>query len=129
MVEGWELKFSNYISEKEKEPFKWGENDCILFAVKAYEIITGINHYHSYLPYNTEEEAKKILKKNGGFLKLFKKHLGEGHNNFMMAKRGDLVLLKDQAGIVDDTGQYVLVPSEIGLIRKPLNEITWVWSK
>lgn len=130
-IEGWEKRLSEYIQAKEKEPFKWGENDCILFAAKAYEVITGEDHYSQYLPYSTKEEAYKILRKNKGFEGIIGKNIGLGHNNYLMAKRGDPVLMNIPdmtCGIVDDSGQYIIAPGENGIVRRPLSEAIYIWS-
>lgn len=130
-LEGWENKFSNYLDEKRNMPFKWGDNDCILFAAKGLEIITGEDYYSKYLPYNNEEEAKNILKKNGGFAGIIKKSLGKPHDNYKKARRGDLVLLKIPnitCGIVDDSGKFIACPSENGIVRYPISNAYKIWS-
>lgn len=129
--EDWPKRLSDYLSVHKKTPFKWGEHDCILFAAKGYEAITGIDYYSQYLPYSTEEEAKEILKSNGGFAEIIGKSLGPGHRNILKAKRGDPVLLKIPnftCGLVDDSGQFVAVPSEGGLVKYPLSQAWRIWS-
>lgn len=130
--EGWELRLSNYIKSVKDKPFKWGENDCILFSAKAHEAIYLEDCYSKYLPYSSEEEAQEILKKNGGFEKIIGSNLGKPHKNILKAKRGDLVLLKIPSitcGVVDDSGQHILCPSEKGIVRYPLNKAYRVWSR
>lgn len=132
MVEGWEKRLSAYIVAMKNTSFEWGVNDCILFAAKGYEIIHGIDYYSQYLPYSTEEEAKEILKNNGGFKGIISKSLGSGHKNFLKAKRGDPVLMKIPnytCGLVDDTGQFIIAPGKDGMVRYPINKATWVWSR
>lgn len=129
--EGWELRFSNYIDSVRNAPFKWGENDCIIFSAKALEAITGQDFYSQYLPYETEEQAKSILKDNGGFEGIIGKSLGKAHRNILKSKRGDLVLLKIPSitcGIVDDSGQHIICPSEKGIVKYPLSSSYKVWS-
>lgn len=125
-------KLSNYIISKRDAPFEWGQNDCVLFAFKGLEMITGQNHYQSYLPYSTEEQAYNIVRECGGIEKMIMKHLGQGHKNILKAKRGDIVLLKAPeltCGLVDDSGQFVVATGKDGLKRLPLsNRIKRVWS-
>lgn len=127
----WDKRLSNYIASKANEPFSWGNNDCVLFAVKAAECLTGVNTYNSYLGYSTEEEAKEIIRSGGGLSNILSKHYGSGHRKYLKARRGDIVLIKSddyQVGIIDDSGQFVILPSDTGLVREPLHKIWRVWS-
>lgn len=129
--EDWPRRLSDYLESKRHTPFKWGENDCILFAAKGYEAMTGVDYYSQYLPYYTEEEAKLILNANGGFEGIIGHSIGSGHRNVLKAKRGDPALLKIPnftCGLVDDSGQFVAVPSATGLVRYPLSKAWRIWS-
>lgn len=130
-IEGWELKLSDYISNSKDVIFEWGKNDCTIFTAKAVEVITGYDFYSQYLGYKTKEDAQKIIDENGGFAKLVSKHLGNPHNNFLSAKRGDLAMVKCPdvcLGFVDDSGSKVLVLSEKGYVRIPLSKAFKIWS-
>lgn len=129
-VENWPKELSDYLSEMKDSPFEWGQNDCVLFAAKAIERITGSNFYFQYLPYDSEESAKKIILENGGIAGLVSKHLGPGSRNILSAKRGDLVLMKvpsDTLGIVDDSGQRIASVGPNGIARLPLSKAWRVW--
>lgn len=93
-IEGWERRLSEYIKESRSTVFQWGVNDCVLFAVKGAEKITGINTYQEYLGYKSKRGADKIIKEAGGFEALITKHYGESHRNIMKARRGDLAMVK-----------------------------------
>lgn len=130
-TQGWERRLSKYLTEKNNAPFQWGENDCVLFAAKAVEAVSGYNFYQDYLPYTTEEEAKAILDINGGIEGLVAKFLGGGYINYRLAKRGDVVLIKSpllSLGIVDDSGQKIVSVGPEGAVRLPLKMATRVWS-
>lgn len=129
--EGWELRLSNYLKSSQTKEFVWGENDCVLFAVKAAEKITYEDHYSQYLGYTNEAGAKMIITEAGGLEKLISRHFGNYHKNILSAKRGDLVMLKlpsKTIGIVDDSGRFVCGVSERGYERVPLNKAWCVWS-
>lgn len=129
--ENWDKLLSDYLQEMRNVPFKWGQNDCILFAAKGYERLTGVNEYSSYLGYKSKTAAYKIIKENGGLEAIMCKHFGGGHRNILKAKRGDLVLVKDtetRVGMIDDTGQSVVIPGDEGLIKEPLSRAWRVWS-
>lgn len=128
---GWELRFSNYLEKKKNAPFIWGANDCILFAVKAVEEITGVNVYEEYLGYKTEIGAFRIVERNGGLESLISKHFGQSHKNILSAKRGDIAMLKTPEktiGIVDDSGRFICNVSDEGFARLPLIKAWCVWS-
>lgn len=130
-LEGWERRLSDHILEHRKKPHVWGENDCILFAAKGFEKITGINTYDEYLGYGDKEGAMDILTRNGGFEKLISKHIGPSHRNKLMAKRGDICLIKTPdlcLGIVDDSGQGISCMSETGFMKIPLKYAWRIWS-
>jgi hypothetical protein len=130
-LEGWEIRLSQYLRESKNHVFEWGKNDCVLFAVKGAEIITGINTYNDYLGYNDEAGAFDIIRKNGGMESLISNHFGHSHKMILKAKRGDLALLKLpqlSLGIVDDSGQYVACVSEKGYARIPLIKAWRIWS-
>lgn len=127
----WPKRLSDYLESKKNTPFEWGVNDCIMFAAKGLEAITGQNHYQEYVGYTTEVGAKALLDANGGFEGIIGKHIGPGHRKHLMARRGDLALLKIPnftCGIVDDSGQFVAVPSENGLVKYPLTKAWRIWA-
>lgn len=128
-LENWPMLLGRYLKETKDKPFKWGENDCILFAAKGLEAITGQNLYAEYV-YETEDQAKEILENHNGLAGLISKHLGPGHRNFKKAHRGDLVMMKlpqPTLGIVDDSGQRIAAISQDGHVRLPLNKAWRVW--
>lgn len=130
-LENWPTLLSMYLSETKSKPFEWGENDCVLFAAKAINKITGNNIYKKYQSYKTEEEAKKIISEFGSLEALVNFHLGDGFTNYLKAKRGDVVLMRipeETLGIVDDSGQRIACVTKDGLIRLPLKKASLVWS-
>jgi len=130
-LEDWQRRFANYLISKQNEPFVWGKNDCVLFGAGALESITGVNLYAGQPKYKTEMGAKKLLKKLGGIEKLLIDRLGSGHRNALLARRGDIVLVKAPlmtVGVVDDTGQRIALVYKDGLIRVPLTSAWRVWS-
>lgn len=130
-VGNWPKLLSLYITEKRTEPFKWGDNDCLMFIAKWLEICTGRNIYDEYLGYSTEEQANIILQQNGGAEAILTKSLGPGSRKYLSAKRGDIVIIKlplDTAGIVDDSGQFVVAVGFDGLMKFPLKMIWKVWN-
>lgn len=127
----WPMRLSAYLKDTRDAPFMWGSNDCVMFAAKGLEAVTGINMYAEYEGYTDEAGAKEIIDSAGGIDKLVSKHLGPGHRNYKTAQRGDLCLMKMPeftVGIVDDTGQRIAAVTEKGLMRLPLSKAWRIWS-
>lgn len=131
-VKEWPRALSDYITARQRMPFKWGENDCMAFVAGGVHALTGNDFYPEYSGYETEEGAKEVLQAHGGAKGIMTKHLGEGHDNVMLAQRGDAVLVKIMGeyigGIVDDTGLRIALVSPAGLVRLPLRKAVRVWS-
>lgn len=127
----WPMRLSNYLSERAKMPFSWGDNDCLSFTAKAVEELTGVDFYKDYSDYHDEESAAIMLKNNGGAKGIITACLGEGKRSILSAKRGDVVVVKIPdytAGIVDDTGQRIALVTPKGLMRIPLKRAIMYWS-
>lgn len=129
--QGWEKAFSDYLIAQRAAPFEWGVNDCVLFAAKGLEVITGLNFYEQYLPYSDEAQAQEIMDANGGIQGLVGNVFGGGYTNYRLARRGDLALMKLPQltlGIIDDTGQKIASVSLDGAVRLPIRMAARVWS-
>lgn len=129
--ENWAMLLSDYLKSRKAMPFIWGENDCLMFAAKAVEAITGESLYAGYPVYATEAEAVSILENHGGVVGIISKSLGGGGRNVLTAKRGDVAIVKMPeitAGIVDDSGRSVALIAKEGLIRVPLSKAWRIWS-
>lgn len=129
--EDWQKCLSEYITERRHAPFQWGVNDCLAFVAKGVERLTGTDFYKDYSDYNDEASANNMLSRNGGVEGIINACLGQGRADYMKAKRGDVVIVQApllMAGLVDDSGQYVMVVSERGMIKLPLRNIIKYWS-
>lgn len=124
------MRLSDYLKEKKNQPFVWGQNDCVYFAAKYIEIVTGNNFYSLYPNYETKEQANEIIKKNGSLESMVTRALGEGFTNHLKACRGNIALLKvpeETLGIVDDTGQRIACVSLKGLLRARVSDGVRFW--
>lgn len=129
--ENWTMLLSDYLTEKRAEPFQWGSNDCLMFAAKGIEALTGENIYAEYEGYSDEIGAKEITEAHGGVEGIIRKHLGAGSRDVLKAKRGDVLICKMPqivAGLLDDSGQYVVMVSPEGLRRIPLKMAWRYWT-
>ena len=134
-VEQWPLQLSRFLKERQAMPFEWGVNDCMKFASGAVLALTGFNFLQGWPDYSTKEEGDAILAGvAGGIQSIITEGLGiEGHRNLLLARRGDVVMMKLDggitAGVVDDSGQRIAgVTEKNGLIRLPLARAWRVWN-
>lgn len=130
-VETWPRELSDYLSERKKIPFEWGKNDCLLFVAYGVARLTGKIFYKEYEGYNDEAGALDVLKLHGGVEGIINKHLGPGNRNVLTARRGDVGVAKMPeitAGLIDDSGQFLVVVTPAGIRRVPLAKVWRVWS-
>lgn len=130
--ENWPQLLSEFLEERRKLPFVWGENDCMASVAKLVHKLTGTDFFEAYSNYNSEESAKLVLEANGGVSGIITKCLGSGTKNILTAKRGDVAIIKlpeVTGAFVDDSGQNIVAVSrEGGFVRYPLNKAWRVWS-
>lgn len=115
---------ADYISARLSMPFKWGQNDCVCFAVGWQELATGRDILSAYRPWRTEREALRNIKRPGGLERLFDAHFTRIEPNY--AKDGDLALVDGTAYLF--SGSWVVSVGKDGLIFKTRTEAACAWS-
>jgi len=71
-----------------------------------------------------------VIEANGGPQAIISQCLGVASKDILKAKRGDVVLVKIPeltGGIVDDTGQFVALVSQQGLLKLPISRAWRTW--
>lgn len=132
-VEGWPIALSAELKRREKMPFVWGENDCMMFAADCIYIMSGIDFAADFRgKYDSREGADAIIAEYGTVIKMLSHILDcSPERNFMLATRGDVALVSvngtDAVGVVDDTGRRVAVLTESGLARVGKQHVKWIW--
>ncbi len=127
----WPNRLSQYLQEKQHQPFQWGVNDCMSFTAGAVYRLTGTDFFTDYSDYYDEISAYNMLRENGGVKGIISRCLGAGKLNPLQAQRGDVVVVKIPemvGGIVDDSGQRIAVVTPQGLTRLPLEKAVRYWS-
>lgn len=81
-----------FVERKLLEPFRWGHNDCILFANEAVEIVTGINHAKDIGEWHDIHGVKKLMikLKYKSMFDIFDVRFRQ-HKNINKLKDGDVV--------------------------------------
>jgi cell wall-associated NlpC family hydrolase len=133
--------FPEFLVQRRNVPFAWGSNDCATFAADAIKAITGTDIADDFRgKYTTERGAFKSVKAVAGGSTVVdaaaycaEKHGLIEHQYPLMAKRGDLVIVRNGdggeiAGIVSLNGRHVLSPGDSGLALFSIIDITRAWS-
>jgi hypothetical protein len=136
-----EQHLEGILAEREHTPFKWGENDCALFAADAIEAMTGCDIAADFRnQYENEVGAALAIKRITGGSSLAdaaaycaNKHGMVEYEFPLMAKRGDLVLVRNRdgstiAGIVSLNGRHIVSPGDEGLVRFCITQVLRAWS-
>ena len=116
-------------------PFKWGENDCALFAADGIEAITGVDIAQEFRgTYTTEAGALARIAAvcGGSTVADAAVYCAEKHGLVewkfpLMAQRGDLVVFQNGAnliaGLVHLAGRHIVAVGPGGLFRFPIAEV------
>lgn len=88
----WQARFWSALREAQGKPFKWGENDCVLYATRILDAITGEHFYDAIrerFPCHSALDAMRMLP--NGLQPLIEEYLGPAVHP-SRCTMGDLVL-------------------------------------
>jgi len=95
--ENWPEKLHAFIEARRAMPFKWGKNDCCLFACDAVIEMTGIDLAAEYRgKYNSALGAYRLINHHGGVVGAFKRACapaGIEEVDVKFAQTGDVVAI------------------------------------
>lgn len=128
----WEDRLSTYLDRVREERFKWGSNDCALFATNAIKAITG----HAYTDdvagtYSTKKEAAETIRKLGhktyrqAVIARFGKPL-----HAAQARQGDIVMKgRSTLGVCVGRWSWFVGQDQFGegLVALPTLDCTSAW--
>lgn len=125
-VPGWEGRLIATIEQEQSHPFSWGSHDCLTFVSRCAEAVSGINPMEGVRPYETEDDAGRVLLELGyeDVSQAMETHFDE--ISVSMAGRGDcgIVELRGVAASVVIMGSISYGRSERGLIMFPTSRVT-----
>ncbi len=136
-TDGWERRFSAFLTARKAMPFQWGKNDCLMMQADGVLSCTGFDPGAQWRGiYSDEAGAYALLDQYGGHEGIITAGMGfPPHEQYLRATRGDVCLLnlpgnQPLSGIVDDSGQWITTAmSDIGrVIRFPLSRAVKIWS-
>lgn len=139
-AEHWATRsFHEFLLSRAKLAFKWGENDCALFAADGIEAMTGVDIAADFRgKYIDEPGALAAIKSVAGGTTIADaaawcaaKH-GLTELKFpLMAQRGDLVVFQNGpnliAGLVHLSGRHIVAVGENGLYRFSISSTKRAW--
>ena len=140
----WPERLIDYFERMKTVGFEWGKNDCILFALGAAQVMTGIDTAKDFRGlYKTALGAARVMQKRFGTTNLseaadaFKtKWESEEILNVLMAQRGDIVEADvvsaeggsgPSLGVVDLDGTHALFAGPSGTIRIKITDCRRAW--
>ena len=118
------MSFDDYVAAHLEKPFKWGENDCVTFAVGWVNIRTGKDWLAELPKWNSAMQAHKLIHRLGGLEYLIDKALPRIHANY--SKDGDITLGDNTVYLV--AGEHIIGPGFDGLIFLDRTLIKCAWS-
>jgi len=125
--EDWEQRLAEYVELKRNEPFKWGANDCALFALGALKSVKAdFPSVDLTFGYKTKLGAYAWLKKQGA------EDLWDFVDRYFdrvpieMVQRGDLVAhITEDRSVGIWLGAFYCTPSDDGLLFSDSAEFAW----
>ena len=117
------MKLQTYIQMHINKPFRWGENDCVTFAIGWLEHQTGRDYLTEHRPWGTAQEAAKKLRDLGGLFFLLDENLKRTNPAF--AIDGDITIYEKTACIF--SGRHVVSVGTDGLVFNDRMIVSCAW--
>jgi hypothetical protein len=138
--EHWATRsYHSFLLSRAKTDFKWGENDCALFAADGIEAMTGVDIAAAFRgQYRDEASAMEAIKRIAGGATIgdAAAWCAEQHGLIelkfpLMAQRGDLVVFENGpnliSGLVHLSGRHLVAVGENGLYRFSISSTKRAW--
>lgn len=128
---GWQQAFADFMAERNARPFKWGENDCCLFAADDVRAITGTDPAERLRGYKGFAGAQRLIARAGGLRELVIGILGEPLAP-TLARQGDVGLVTQPCGLLTvavhgGAGWHAPAAGEGGLAWLPAHMAQCAW--
>jgi hypothetical protein len=118
------MTLAEYIQSNLKTPFNWGFFDCATFSATWVRTCTGVDLLDGVTPWQTEREARRVMKATGGVAAWIDRSFPAVHPNF--ANDGDIGIYEQSVGIF--TGAHIVCPGPDGLIFTDRTKAQCAWS-
>lgn len=121
------MKLYEYIAKSQTRKFKWGEHDCVTWAVTWGSIVLGTDLIKPFGKWSNKREAIAKIKSVGGLSNAFNasQYLKAIHPNF--AQDGDLIIIGKSVYLI--SGEYAVGTGIDGLVFKDrtLGKEAWTY--
>lgn len=118
------MTLPEYLTTHLGEPFAWGSHDCVLFVGRWIALATGIDPLADLPKWQSETQARRVIKKVGGLEKAMDARFKRIDPNF--AKDGDVGLVGDRLCLF--SGAQLVGPGVGGLVHVKRIEALCAWS-
>lgn len=126
-LDGWEGALAEAIAHAEADQFEWGRHDCCTWVAQVVLALTGRDVGGDWRgTYRSRLGAARQLRRRGGMAALWTRHLGKPLASPLTARRGDVAVYDEAAGIV--TGRHAAFLGEQGLVHVPLAACAAAWN-
>lgn len=93
----WPARLAACLAAARQQPFVWGQHDCVCFAARCVQAMTGCNPLQDLPAWASPLEARAVLRAEGGLQAAVTKRL-RLPVPAVLAMRGDVVLLPRRLG-------------------------------
>lgn len=124
----WPERLAAFIEERRRDPFAWGERDCVAVANDWVEACTGDRVFH--VEHADEAGATAAIQAMGGLEAAVTRFLGAPMSNAMKMHRGDVVLFESDRGPALGVciGAEFVSQGKRGLVSYPITAVLRAWS-
>lgn len=122
----WPERLVAVIEAARDKPYVLGSNDCLRLACAAVEALTGVDYWPRFSGYKTRRQALVTIARIAPSLgEAVTATLGVAPRQVFAARRGDIVLFRDERG--EDhlgvcMGRVVILMADEGTISAPLDD-------
>lgn len=133
----WEHQLTTFVEERRELPFKWGQNDCCLFAADGVERVTGYDFAEDFretycTPFGALHQLTERGARNVEELLELMDCIGFREQPVFLAQRGDVVtaLLDPELGpaLGLNLGVKAAFVSFTGLVFLPITSCRRSWA-
>lgn len=131
----WQQNYDTLIKQARREPFRWGEHDCVMFAAKALDAqydLGLVAVIHTHFNYYDEETALEVINDFTDLEALVSSVLGVDPLPPAHLTVGDAVLydygsIEFPHALAVHDGHQLLAPTLVGLVVVPLDKALKGW--
>lgn len=130
-IDQWEAALAEFIVQKQNEPFKWGKNDCFLFAMDCVQMLRGEDVAKEFRgKYQTMIGAVKLQSKHN-MIGWLDRHFVRYENNNLI-QRGSIVCYMHETHNPPDAlgicvGADFVAPGKDGVVFLPMTQVVSGW--